>query len=270
MPPKAGRKREAWAWGLSVALLVVELVWTGLNWRIFLRPVQHCVLALAISFTFAVLVFVLRGATISGAFAGFVVAFGFSIDWGISNLPPLIALFVLTWAATAAHSRKNGRKPHPRDGTQVLANIGLAPVLYLWGPGLWAATALLAEATADTVASEVGQAFGGKPRLITTMRRVPIGTNGAITLLGTAAGLIAAVVVALTVEVRTLPFWSLFWRVVSATTVAAMAGMVLDSVLGATLEPRILQNDGINFVSTLFTAIVAPLLLHWLVPLVLY
>ena len=57
--------------------------------------------------------------------------------------------------------------------------------------------AALAEATADTLASELGEVLGGPPFMITTLRRVAPGTDGAISLAGTVAGTCAAVVVVL-------------------------------------------------------------------------
>jgi uncharacterized protein (TIGR00297 family) len=262
MPPRAGRKREAWAWGLSVALLMVEFVWAWLFRDVPRSSIRHYTFAAGISLIFAACVFVLRGATLTGAFAGFTVAFGFAIG-RTADLASLIALFVLTWAATVVHSSKrDAGKPQPRDGIQVLANIGLAPVLYMWGPGPWfAAIAVLAEAAADTVASEIGQAFGGTPRLITTMRRVPIGANGGVTVLGTAAGVAAAIMVALAVEYRLCFFQFFFWQGLSFTTISAVAGLFLDSFLGAVLEPRILSNDAVNFLSVTFTGIVATVLM---------
>ena len=58
--------------------------------------------------------------------------------------------------------------------------------------------AALAEAAADTVSSEIGQAVGGVPRLVTNWKLAPSGTDGAITLAGTAAGVVAAIAVSLT------------------------------------------------------------------------
>ena len=58
-------------------------------------------------------------------------------------------------------------------------------------------TAALAEATADTLASELGEVLGGPPLLLTTLRRVAPGTDGAISLAGTLAGASGAVLVVL-------------------------------------------------------------------------
>ena len=63
--------------------------------------------------------------------------------------------------------------------------------------------AALAEATADTLASELGEVLGGPPLLLTTLRRVAPGTDGAISLAGTVAGTGGAVLVVL-VAVPTL------------------------------------------------------------------
>src|SRR3712207_8354594 len=52
--------------------------------------------------------------------------------------------------------------------------------------------ASLGAAFADTAESEVGQLYGRAPRLITTLRKVPPGTDGAVSLPGTLAGLAAA------------------------------------------------------------------------------
>ena len=44
----------------------------------------------------------------------------------------------------------------------------------------------------DTVASEIGKAWGRRTWLVPTLRRVPPGTSGAISAQGTAAGLLGA------------------------------------------------------------------------------
>jgi uncharacterized protein (TIGR00297 family) len=114
--------------------------------------------------------------------------------------------------------------------------------------------AALAEATADTVSSEIGQAFGGQPVMLTTMRRVDAGVDGAVSLLGTAAGVAAGAVVVLAGQ------WALRLTPKDAAVALAggVAGLFFDSLLGATVERKgWLGNDLVNFASTLFAAGVA-------------
>ncbi len=143
-----------------------------------------------------------------------------------------------------------------RSASQIVANLGIA--------GLFAAAgryegcvAALAEAAADTVSSEIGQATGHPARLVTTGRMVPAGTDGGVTLTGTLAGLVAA---ALVVMVGSGHHRA--WPVQATTWMAAGAGLYFDSLLGATVERRgWMGNDLVNFTSTLFTAWIASLLM---------
>jgi uncharacterized protein (TIGR00297 family) len=113
----------------------------------------------------------------------------------------------------------------------------------------------LAAATADTLSSEIGQVYGGRPYLLTELRPVPIGENGGVTLVGTLAGLGGATVLALvavTLGVTTS---------VVPVMVGGVAGNAVDSVLGATLERSgRLSNAGVNLGCTLAGALVAGLL----------
>ncbi len=199
-----------------------------------------------------------------------------------NGLLPLIALFVLTFLATrAGKSRKLAaglaESKRGRNAAQVLANLGAAGLVVTAGlamgvygidlhigksssmelfPILFLAA--LCEATADTVSSEIGQAFGGQPFLLTNLRRVAPGTDGAMSLLGTAAGIVAAAIVAAS---------GMFAMRMSLaqTTIAftgGIAGLFFDSLLGATVERKgWLGNDLVNFSSTLFAAAVALALL---------
>jgi uncharacterized protein (TIGR00297 family) len=83
--------------------------------------------------------------------------------------------------------------------------------------------------------------------LFLTFRRVPPGTDGGVTLVGTLAGLGAAIVVAL------VGSWIFGGNSIFALVSVAGAGMGLffDSFLGATLERKgWLNNDAVNFLST--------------------
>jgi uncharacterized protein (TIGR00297 family) len=117
--------------------------------------------------------------------------------------------------------------------------------------------AAFATAAADTVSSEIGQVLGKHPILITTLRPVPVGTEGAISLEGTFAGIVAgAIICALGVALHllTIPVAAICW-------LASFIGTTVESYLGATLETmKIIDNEVINFMNTLVGAAVAMLL----------
>jgi uncharacterized protein (TIGR00297 family) len=117
-----------------------------------------------------------------------------------------------------------------------------------------ALAAALAEATADTLSSECGEVLGGQPRLLTTFRRVPAGTDGAVSVAGTLAGLAGAVAVAASA------FFALNLTPAHAFVVAlaGVVGLFADSLLGAIPERRgWVNNDAVNFLSTLVAALLA-------------
>jgi len=158
--------------------------------------------------------------------------------------------------ADAANARETllglAERRHGRRAAQVLANLGAA-ALFAASGHLLGALAAMAEATADTVSSEIGQVVAGPTWLLTTGRRVPAGTDGGLSLSGTLAGCAAAIAVA---AVACLTLHQLAAGVI--LVVAGCFGLAFDSLLGATVERRgWIGNDLVNLLSTLASALCA-------------
>ena len=215
---------------------------------------------------FTVLARLMRGVTNSGAIAGAVVCFVLYLGGGSGAFAALITVFALAWITTRlGYQRKQGlgtaERREGRKASQVLANLAVAAACAAMSVlshnravFLLAIAAALSEAAADTVSSELGQAFGEQARLITTGRPVPPGTDGAVSLIGTLAGIVAAGIVSCVCVL-----WGLLpprWLATSAG--AAVLGMIADSFLGAWLERRsLVNNDSVNFLGTLTAALAA-------------
>ena len=229
----------------------------------------------AISIAFGLLVWALRAATAYAAATGAIITACLYLrtpGWRTA-LFPLIVMLILTLAATRvgrAHKEHLGTAEarHGRKASQVVANLGVAALAaipltatQLFSPStqtqaasLAAIAAALAEAAADTLSSELGQVFGGQPLLLTTLKPVPVGTDGGITLAGTAIGCIGAASVT---AVSAITF-SLSLKISAIVFSAAVLGLFADSLLGATFERRgWLNNDAVNFLSTLVAALAA-------------
>lgn len=117
----------------------------------------------------------------------------------------------------------------------------------------------VATATADTLASEVGVVQ--TPRLITTLKKVSPGTDGGISIVGTAAGILGAGIIgffAYLLGICADPFVSLKIAVIAGTV-----GCFMDSVLGAVLERRnYLTNEHVNLLATITGAIIGIVLVQ--------
>ena len=251
---------------LLVSLLAVLLTRPG--------PRSRFLPALIVTFSFAIAARLLRGVTLSGAAAGFLVTLILYVADGAAMFGAVLVVFVLTYLATRfGRTRKQSRaiaeRSGGRDAAQVFANIGcaaliaaVAPLLSI-GPylALNLAPAALAEAAADTVSSEIGKSASGTARMITSWRLVSAGTNGAISLWGSVAGIVAAALVGTEIYFTR----SHDPRAAIVTSVAGVLGMFFDSLLGATLENRgMLTNNAVNLLSTAFSILAAMLLATFL------
>ena len=199
---------------------------------------------------------------IGGAVVGIVIfACGGAAAW--------LLLFLTFAAATAASRVGMPRKTrlgiaenrHGRRGAaNAFANCGVAAIASILAvatafpaESLLALTAALTAGGSDTVASEIGKAWGRRTVLITSGHRVPPGTPGAISLEGTLAGVAAAVALA----AIGASFGLVGRRAVIGIAAAATIGASVESILGATLEPAgILNNDMLNFINTAVAAAV--------------
>jgi uncharacterized membrane protein len=155
--------------------------------------------------------------------------------------------------------------------------------------GIWLVTATLAAAAADTWATSIGIRSRVPPRLPWSGRTVPAGSNGGMTLLGTAGGAAGALVVSGTGAIAAdMPL------LLPMGTLIGFLGMVADSTLGALLQGSFrcpacdtasewrvhrcgaatireggmawLNNDGVNFAATALAGCAAAAVWRWLWP----
>jgi uncharacterized protein (TIGR00297 family) len=236
---------------------------------------ERLAIAAAVTLGFAVLARGLRGVSRSGAVAGGFACFLLFAGAGPAAFATLAALFLMTWVATRLGYRRKlalglAERREGRNAWQILANLAVAALgsvaFSATGNRVWliAALAAMAEAATDTVASEIGQYRGRDARLITTWERVPPGTDGGLTIPGSIAGLAAGLVIALVATVGGMLPQAQLW--IPAT--AGFAGMLIDSILGATLQRRgWISNQAVNFFATLAAAALAYAILNfWRMP----
>ena len=228
-----------------------------------------------ISIAFGLVVWLARAATGYAAATGALITACLYLrtpGWRTAILPLIVMLVLALTATRIGRARKEqlgtAEAKRGRNASQVAANLGVAALAampltaaQIFAPSeqtgiasLAAIAAALAEAAADTLSSELGQVFGGEPRLLTSMKSVPAGTDGGITFAGTAIGCVGAAIVT---AISVLTF-RLNLRTGAVILACAILGLFADSFFGAVFERRgWLNNDAVNFLSTLVAAIAA-------------
>lgn len=165
------------------------------------------------------------------------------LDWAAL----LLTFFISSSALSHLFHRLKARliekfsKGSRRDWGQVLANGGLGALLAVMHallpeqPWPWIAFAgAMAAVNADTWATELGVLSRSEPRLITSWKRVERGTSGAVSAFGSLAALAGAGLIGLGTAAFTHPSNAL--AAGSAAVLGGLAGSLVDSLLGATLQ----------------------------------
>lgn len=169
-------------------------------------------------------------------------------------------------AAGIAEKRSGARGPENVWGsaaTAALCALGVWAIAAVQpdGASSWTAALLLGYVASlstklsDTCASEIGKAYGKRTFLITTLKPVPAGTEGAVSLEGTLAGILASLVLAVL-------GWAVGLISIAGVMLCVMAAFVatnLESLIGATVQEELdwLTNELVNVINTLIGALVA-------------
>uniref|UniRef100_A0AAQ4PQX4 Transmembrane protein 19 n=1 Tax=Gasterosteus aculeatus aculeatus TaxID=481459 RepID=A0AAQ4PQX4_GASAC len=250
----------------------------------------------------------------SGALGALLVGFVLTMA-NYSFFSALLAFFITSTKLTrwgGAHKRKldaEYKEGGQRNWIQVFCNGGVPTELALLymievGPGempidfsrqytaSWMCLSLLgalACSCGDTWASEVGPVLSqSKPRLITTWKEVPAGTNGGVTTVGLVASFLGGLVVGgayyatQLLLVNDLDLVNPQWPIVVYGGVAGLVGSLLDSFLGAHMQysgydasigkvvnyqsattrricgKPILDNNAVNLFSSVLVALILP------------
>lgn len=199
-------------------------------------------------------------AVLASGFVGFGVMFFLLDRWPLIYL--VLAFFVLgNFVTRYRHSVKE--KYDVAEGVRSFRNVfgngGAATIfsilyfLYRFDFLLAGVVGAMAAATADTFATEIGQVYERRPRLITNLKPVAVGTSGAVSLYG----FFAAFVGSFFVSLIPLVFFGSGFSIVFVGTVAGFLGCVFDSFIGATLEKRLMDTHLTNFFATSFAGVVA-------------
>jgi uncharacterized protein (TIGR00297 family) len=229
-----------------------------------------------------------------GAILTGTLTFGFGgWTWGLTLIAFFVSSSLLSRFRQAAKEQLAGEKFEKggrRDLWQALANGGagaLFALLYgFTGAPAWLAAyaGAMATVTADTWATELGVLSPHPPRVITTLQPAAPGVSGGVSAVGTLAGAAGAIFIGgVMLLLLALEQYGWLWWVVPAALVGGVAGSLVDSVLGATLQAiyrsetgeterstsraghpnrlvrgwRWMTNDGVNFLSSLAGAAVA-------------
>jgi uncharacterized protein (TIGR00297 family) len=187
-------------------ILLIKKAWGVYHWSYL---ADNLLMALIVSFVLGFVSFLLKLVSMKGFIAGFFAGALLYLFVGWRGFVLLATFFIVASALTKLGYKKKQAKGLAQEDKgargikHVIANLSLAIILAI----VWflsdfnlivaiAFTASLATALSDTSSTEIGQLFGRKTFLITTFKKVKPGTDGAVSVEGTMAGLIGAALIA--------------------------------------------------------------------------
>jgi uncharacterized protein (TIGR00297 family) len=256
---------------LSVPAAAAATLWMASLITVDPREMSYlpalAVAGLALNVAVAVAGWLARAVSASGAVAGAAIGAIIYVGAGWQGWALLFAAFLAASITSRLGIRRKialgiaEERGGRRGAGNAIANTGVAAcaaALAVLSPYssvcLLALTASLVAGASDTVASEIGKAWGRETVSVVNLRRVPSGTPGGMSREGTLAGIVAATALAALAAAGGLIPVRVIWIIVLAATLGAL----VESLLGATLEPRgIVNNDLLNFINTAAAAGVA-------------
>ena len=191
---------------------------------------------------------------------GLLILFAAGFNW-LLILFIFLILGIISTKYQKEYKKKLGIYEKKRSIKNVLSN-GIVPVamaiLGRYDRFVGGFIGSIAAATADTMASEIG--IIQKPRLITNLKKVPPGTDGGVSILGTVIGIVGAAIIGISAY-----FLNVCPNILLSLKVAIISGIIgafTDSFLGATFERKnYLTNEEVNFLATLVGAITGIMLM---------
>ncbi|MGH9410248.1 MAG: DUF92 domain-containing protein [Vicinamibacterales bacterium] len=215
-----------------------------------------------------------RTVSASGAVCGAILGIAIFLPLGWQGWMLLLVTFIAASVATrTGRARKQllgiaEERGGRRGPGNAIANTGVAVIAAVLAgldvhPELarLAFVAALAAGGSDTIASEIGKAYGRRTWSVASLSRVAPGTSGAMSLEGTMAGVAGAI----GLGTLAIGLGLLAPRALLVVVIASTVGAFVESWLGATLEgPGILNNDVLNFINTAVAAATAIAIARWL------
>ena len=225
--------------------------------------------ALLVSVSLGAVALIIRGISRTGFFSGILLGTVVYYAFGIAGFLVLAGFFFFgTLFTKLGYKRKSSLGAAQPDGSRRSATnvwgkgiaglLAAAAALFLRDPSVarLAFVAAMAASLADTTATELGLLAGGRPFLLTTRKRVPPGTRGAISLAGSFSGALAALAMAAAgYGLGLVSSRGMAWAVV-----AAVLSTHLESLLASRGGSSAASGPVMNAFHTVVAALVAVLL----------